>query len=169
MTEFEENLVENGTESMEQAMKDVQEVKVGDVVKGEVLSIEDKQVIVGILGAGVEGVVPAKELSQTTVDDLKELVKAGDVLDLVVITAIGKDKENGSYLLSKRRIDAKKVWDEIEEDYKAGKVLTAKVTDIVRGGLVVDLGVRGFIPAAFVDLFLLQWWKTTLFQTLKNI
>lgn len=151
MAEFEENQLENAAESMEQAMKDVQEVKVGDIVKGEVLSVEDKQIIVGILGSGVEGVVPAKELSQKAVDDLKELVKVGDVLDLVVITAIGKDKENGSYLLSKRRIDAKKVWDQIEDDYKAEKILNAKVTDIVKGGLVVDLGVRGFIPASMVE------------------
>ena len=65
--------------------------------------------------------VPAKELAQNPTDDLSELVKVGDVIDLVVITSIGKDKENGSYLLSKRRLDAKKVWKDIEEDFKAGK------------------------------------------------
>ncbi len=81
--------------------------KVGDIVKGEVLAIEDKQAIVGIEGAGVEGVVP-KELSTLPVEDINEAVKVGDVLELVVISAIGKDKENGSYLLSKRRLDAKK-------------------------------------------------------------
>lgn len=107
MTEFDQNQENN--QSMEDAMKSVQEVKVGDVVKGEVLVIEDKQVIVGIEGAGVEGVVPAKELSTLPVEDISEVVKVGDVLDLVVISTIGKDKENGSYLLSKRRLDAKKV------------------------------------------------------------
>ena len=106
MTEFDQNQENN--QSMEDAMKSVQEVKVGDVVKGEVLVIEDKQVIVGIEGAGVEGVVPAKELSTLPVEDISEVVKVGDVLDLVVISTIGKDKENGSYLLSKRRLDAKK-------------------------------------------------------------
>lgn len=151
MTEFEENQVENGAESMEQAMKNVHEVKVGDVVKGEVLAIEDKQIIVGIEGAGVEGVVPAKELAQNPTDDLSELVKVGDVIDLVVITSIGKDKENGSYLLSKRRLDAKKVWKDIEEDFKAGKIVEAPVTNVVKGGLVVDLGVRGFVPASMVE------------------
>jgi len=109
MTEFENNQVENGNESMEAALDNFQEVNVGDIVKGEVLAIEDKQAIVGIEGAGVEGVVPAKELSTLPVEDINEVVKVGDVLELVVISAIGKDKENGSYLLSKRRLDAKKV------------------------------------------------------------
>lgn len=142
MTDFEDKQVANN-ETMEDAMNSVQEVSVGDIVKGEVLAIEDKQVVVGIEGAGVEGVVPAKELSTLPVEDVHELVKVGDVLDLVVITSIGKDKENGSYLLSKRRLDAKKVWEEIEQDFQAGKVIEAPVTNVVKGGLVVDVGVRG--------------------------
>src|SRR5699024_1996809 len=115
----------------------VQEVNVGDVVKGEVLVIEDKQVVVGIEGAGVEGVIPAKELSTSPVEEINDIVKAGDVLDLVVISTIGKDKENGSYLLSKRRLDAKKVWEDIEKDFQAGNVIEAPVTNVVKGGLVV--------------------------------
>ena len=150
MTDFEDKQVANN-ETMEDAMNSVQEVSVGDIVKGEVLAIEDKQVVVGIEGAGVEGVVPAKELSTLTVEDLHELVKDCDVLDLVVITSIGKDKENGSYLLSKRRLDAKKVWEEIEQDFQAGKVIEAPVTNVVKGGLVVDVGVRGFVPASMVE------------------
>lgn len=149
MTEFDQNQENN--QSMEDAMKSVQEVKVGDVVKGEVLVIEDKQVIVGIEGAGVEGVVPAKELSTLPVEDINEVVKVGDVLDLVVISTIGKDKENGSYLLSKRRLDAKKVWEDIERDFQDGKVIEAPVTNVVKGGLVVDVGVRGFVPASMVE------------------
>ena len=149
MTEFNQNQENN--QSMEDAMKSVQEVKVGDVVKGEVLVIEDKQVIIGIEGAGVEGVVPAKELSTLPVEDINEVVKVGDVLDLVVISTIGKDKENGSYLLSKRRLDAKKVWEDIERDFQDGKVIEAPVTNVVKGGLVVDVGVRGFVPASMVE------------------
>lgn len=147
----EDKQVENSNETMEDVMNSVQEVNVGDIVKGEVLAVEDKQVIVGIEGAGVEGVVPAKELSTTQVEDINELVKVGDILDLVVITSIGKDKENGSYLLSKRRLDAKKVWEEIEQDFQAGKIIEAPVTNVVKGGLVVDVGVRGFVPASMVE------------------
>ncbi len=151
MTEFDKEHVELGNETMEAALSNFKEVNVGDIVKGEVLAIEDKQVIVGIEGAGVEGVVPAKELSTLPVEEISELVKIGDILDLVVITTIGKDKENGSYLLSKRRLDAKKVWEDIEKDFHAGKIIEAPVTNVVKGGLVVDCGVRGFVPASMVE------------------
>ena len=150
MTEFEQNQTASN-QSMEDAMNSVQEVNVGDVVKGEVLVIEDKQVVVGIEGAGVEGVIPAKELSTSPVEEINDIVKVGDVLDLVVISTIGKDKENGSYLLSKRRLDAKKVWEDIEKDFQAGNVIEAPVTNVVKGGLVVDVGVRGFVPASMVE------------------
>ena len=151
MTELEQNSMENENVSMEAAMESVHEVQVGDIVKGEVLALEDKQVIVGIEGAGVEGVVPAKELSTLPVEDINEEVKVGDILDLVVISSIGKDKENGSYLLSKRRLDAKKVWEDIEKEFQDGKIIEAPVTSSVKGGLVVDVGVRGFVPASMID------------------
>lgn len=140
------------TETMLDAMNSVQEVSLGDTVRGEVLVLEDgKQAIVGILGTGVEGVVPLKELSTVPVDDISEVVAVGDILDLVVIASIGKDKENGSYLLSKRRLDAKKIWEEIEQKFESGEFVEATVKDSVRGGLVVEMGVRGFVPASMVE------------------
>lgn len=151
MTEFENNQITNANESMEAALNSFKEVSVGDVVTGEVLAVEDKQAIVGIEGAGVEGVVPVKELSTLPIDSINEVVKVGDVLELVVISTIGKDKENGSYLLSKRRLDAKKVWTDIEQYFKEDKIIEAPVTNIVKGGLVVDVGVRGFVPASMVE------------------
>ncbi|AYW50972.1 30S ribosomal protein S1 [Tetragenococcus halophilus] len=151
MTEFENNNFEENGGTMEDALNAVHDVKVGDIVKGEVLALEDRQAIIGIEGTGVEGVVPAKELSTLPVEDINEVVKVGDVLDLVVISSIGKDKENGSYLLSKRRLDAKKVWEEIEEKYQNGETIEAPVTNVVKGGLVVDVGVRGFVPASMVE------------------
>ncbi|MGY3750873.1 30S ribosomal protein S1 [Vagococcus acidifermentans] len=145
-------MTEQNNETMLDAIESVQEVKVGDLVQGEVLSIDDnKQAIVGIIGAGVEGVVPLKELSTLAVENVTDIVNVGDIIDLVVISEMGKDKENGSYLLSKRRVDAKKIWEEIEEDYKEGKLIEAPVTEIVKGGLVVDAGVRGFVPASMVE------------------
>ncbi|WP_455709269.1 30S ribosomal protein S1 [Loigolactobacillus backii] len=102
-------------------------------------------------GTGVEGVVPLKELASQPVDDIKDIAKVGDVLDLVVISTIGKDKENGSYLLSKRRLEARKVWADIQKEFEAGNTLTATVTEVVKGGLVVDAGVRGFIPASMIS------------------
>lgn len=134
-----------------EALNSVQEVKVGDVVKGEVLAIDDsRQVIVGIENAGVEGVVPVRELSAKAEDE-QDTYKSGDVLDLVVIARIGSDKEGGSYLLSQRRLEARKVWDDVEAKFEAGETIKAPVTQIVRGGLVVDAGVRGFVPASMVS------------------
>ncbi|GAJ25522.1 SSU ribosomal protein S1p [Liquorilactobacillus sucicola DSM 21376 = JCM 15457] len=135
-----------------EALDSVSEVKIGNVVKGEVLALDDsKQVIVGIEGTGVEGVVPFKELVTKPGEEIEDTVKVGDVLDLVVISKIGSDKEGGSYLLSQRRLEARKVWDEIEKEFEAGETITAPVTQVVKGGLVVDAGVRGFIPASMVD------------------
>ena len=163
MTEFEGQV----TETMEEALNSVQEIHVGDIVKGEVLAIEDKQVIVAILGTGLEGVIPAKELSTTPTDDLESLVKVGDELDLVVISRIGNDKENGSYLLSKRRLDAKKLWEEIEAKYAAGEVVDATITNVVKGGLVADLGIRAFIPASMVEDHFVKDFSKYKGQTLK--
>lgn len=144
MSETEANL-------LEEALNSVKEVKVGDVVKGEVLTIdESNQVIVGIENTGVEGVVPVRELS-VNADKVADTYKAGDMLDLVVIARIGSDKEDGSYLLSQRRLEARRVWNEIEDKFKAGETIKAPVTQVVKGGLVVDAGIRGFVPASMVS------------------
>lgn len=144
MSETEANL-------LEEALNSVKEVKVGDVVKGEVLTIdESNQVIVGIENTGVEGVVPVRELS-VNADKVADTYKAGDMLDLVVIARIGSDKEGGSYLLSQRRLEARRVWNEIEDKFKAGETIKAPVTQVVKGGLVVDADVRGFVPASMVS------------------
>lgn len=135
-----------------EALNSVNEVKIGDVVKGEVLAIDDaKQVIVGIEGAGVEGVVPFKELSLKPDEEVSDNITIGDVIDLVIISRIGSDKEGGSYLLSQRRLESRKIWDEIEKKFESGETIVAPVTQVVKGGLVVDAGVRGFIPASMVD------------------
>ncbi|MCJ2160698.1 30S ribosomal protein S1 [Lentilactobacillus kefiri] len=131
------------------ALNSVNEVKVGDVVTGEVLAKDDnQQLIVGIEGSGVEGVVPPRELSSDqSVDDIKQ----GDNLKLVVTSRIGSDKEGGSFLLSSKRLETRKVWDELAEKSKNGETITAKVSQAVKGGLVVDAGVRGFVPASMIS------------------
>jgi small subunit ribosomal protein S1 len=139
-------------ESMLEALDSVQEIHIGDIVQGEILKIqENKQAIVGILGGGVEGVIPHNELSAAPFEDVTEIVNIGDIVDLVVIKEI-KEKENGSFLLSKRRIDAKQVWEKIQKDFEEGTIIEAPVTEAVKGGLVVDAGVRGFVPASMVDI-----------------
>ena len=140
---------ESENKDLLEALNSVKTVEVGDVVKGEILAFDDqKQVIVGIEGTGVEGVVPARELT-SGVDE--GAYKVGDELDLVVISKIGSDKEGGSFLLSQRRLAARKVWDDIEKKFEAGETIKAPVTQVVKGGLVVDAGVRGLIPASMVS------------------
>lgn len=137
--------------AMLEALDSIKTVNVGDVVKGKVLQIDDdRQAIVGIEDSGVEGVVPANQLSTKPVDNINDVVKVGDELDLVVISKIGSDKENGSYLLSHRRLEAMKVWNEIQKKFDDGETIIATVTQAVKGGLVVDAGVRGFVPASMI-------------------
>ena len=156
MSDYIENpeLNEEESNNVEQTMQDVLDealsIEVGDTVKGEVLSIQDRQAIVGIIGGGVEGVIPYNELSAKPFDEVTEILNVGDVVDLVVIKQI-KDKENGSFLLSKRRVDAKIVWKDIQDKFENNEIIEAPVKDVVKGGLVVDVGVRGFVPASMVE------------------
>ena len=152
MTDQKDKNEESEQESMLEALDSVQEIHIGDTVQGEILKIqENKQAIVGILGGGVEGVIPHNELSAAPFEDVTEIVNVGDIVDLVVIKEI-KEKENGSFLLSKRRIDAKQVWEKIQKDFEDETIIEAPVTEAVKGGLVVDAGVRGFVPASMVDI-----------------
>lgn len=167
MTENEKNQEVNEQESMMDAMNSVQEINIGDIVKGEILTIQDnKQAIVGIIGGGVEGVIPNNELSAAPFENVTDIVNVGDIVDLVVIKEI-KEKENGSYLLSKRRIDAKKVWEKVQKEFDEGTIIEAPVKEVVKGGLVVDVGVRGFVPASMVDVHFVEDFSSYKGQTLK--
>ncbi|MBS4949973.1 MAG: 30S ribosomal protein S1 [Granulicatella adiacens] len=137
-------------QTMQDALDIVKDIQIGDLVQGEVLTLQDKQAIVGIIGGGVEGVMPFNELSTSPVERVEDVLAVGDVVDLVVIKQI-KDKENGSFLLSKKRVDARKVWEEIQAKFDNKEIIEAPVVDAVKGGLVVDAGVRAFVPASMVS------------------
>ena len=137
-------------QTMQDALDIVKDIQIGDLVQGEVLTLQDKQAIVGIIGGGVEGVIPFNELSTSPVERVEDVLAVGDVVDLVVIKQI-KDKENGSFLLSKKRVDARKVWEEIQAKFDNKELIEAPVVDAVKGGLVVDAGVRAFVPASMVS------------------
>ena len=137
-------------QTMQDALDIVKDIQIGDLVQGEVLTLQDKQAIVGIIGGGVEGVIPFNELSTLPVERVEDVLAVGDVVDLVVIKQI-KDKENGSFLLSKKRVDARKVWEEIQAKFDNKEIIEAPVVDAVKGGLVVDAGVRAFVPASMVS------------------
>lgn len=155
-TEAEEPATMETMETMEDALDSVVEIKVGDTVLADVLAFDDKQVRVAIKeSGGLEGVIERQELSATPFEDPSEILNIGDEVELVVLRPI-KDKENGNYYLSKKRIDAKKVWVEIQEKAERGETIEAPVKDVVKGGLVVDAGVRGFVPASMVEDYFVE-------------
>ena len=125
------------------------QIKVGDVVTGELLAIDnDNQAVVG-LSTGEEGVVPAREYSDDRNINLADELKIGDSIEAVVISNVTSDKEGVAYLLSKKRLDARKAWENL--DFAEGDTVDAKVVNAVRGGLNVMVnGVRGFVPASMV-------------------
>lgn len=125
------------------------QIKVGDVVIGELLAIDnDNQAVVG-LPTGEEGVVPAREYSDDRNINLADELKIGDSIEAVVISNVTSDKEGVAYLLSKKRLDARKAWENLS--FGEGDTVDAKVINAVRGGLIVDVnGVRGFVPASMV-------------------
>ncbi|GLB46889.1 30S ribosomal protein S1 [Philodulcilactobacillus myokoensis] len=141
----------NKNKELMNALNSVKKVNVGDVVNAEVLAIDDnKQLIVGIEDSGVEGVVPPRELSSKPINNINDAFKVGDKIKVLVVTKIGGDKEGGSYVLSIRRVQSRKAWDEIQAKADAKETIKVPVSRAVRGGLVVDAGVRGFIPASMI-------------------
>lgn len=118
----------------------------GDRVKGQVTKVEEKQVLVDIEGSKLDGIIPISELSSLHVEKAEDAVSVGDVLELEV-----QKVEEEALILSKRKVDAEKAWDQLKGKFESGEVFEAEVKDVVKGGLVVDLGVRGFVPASLVE------------------
>lgn len=132
------------TEEMNQI--DVQVPEVGDVVKGIVSKVEDKHVNVDIVNVKQPGIIPISELSSLHVEKASDVVKDGDELELKVTKV-----EDDALILSKRAVDADRAWEDLERKFETKEVFEAEVKDVVKGGLVVDIGVRGFIPASLVE------------------
>ncbi|WP_438445583.1 30S ribosomal protein S1 [Gorillibacterium sp. sgz5001074] len=122
-------------------------VKKGDIVKGKVVKVENDQAIVDI-GYKYDGVIPLRELSSVQLDNAADVVKVGDELELKVVN-INDNKE--VLQLSKRAIDSEKAWSVLQEKLESKEVFEATVADVVKGGLVVDVGLRGFVPASMVE------------------
>ncbi len=119
-------------------------VEAHSIVRGTVVRIDSEGVLVDI-GAKSEGLIPPRELQE---EDTARL-RVGAEIDVYVMKV---EQEEGGILLSKRRADALLAWDRVESAYREGQVLHAMVVDRVKGGLVVDIGLRGFVPGSHVDL-----------------
>lgn len=126
------------------------EVNAGDTVTGTVIKVEDKQVLVEF-GYKTEGILPIRELSSLHVEKASDVVKEGEELTLLV-----KKVDDDEVILSKRAIDAEKAWQDLEEKSNNNETFETTVRDIVKGGLVVDVGIRGFIPASLVETYFVE-------------
>ncbi|WP_294601582.1 30S ribosomal protein S1 [uncultured Lactobacillus sp.] len=133
------------------ALKQMQGVEVGDIVDVEVLDVEEGQIDVGVENAGIEGVIPRREYTSDRNVDLREAVKPGDKLKALVLRKAGGDKENGEFFFSVTRLKEREAYDELQKDFEAGKTIEGTVTSSVRGGLLVDVGTRGFLPASLIS------------------
>ena len=133
-------------EKMNEEVMDSKELQVGDVVTGSVTKVEEKQVLVNV-GYKTDGVIPISELANVHIEKASDVVELDQILELKIIKL-----EEDDLVLSKRAVDAEKAWVELQEKFTSGHVFDVTVKDIVNGGLVVDLGVRGFIPASLVEV-----------------
>ncbi len=125
---------------------EVKNLEIGEKVKGTVTKVEEKQVLVDVQDSKVDGIIPISELSSLHIEKASDVVSEGDVLELIVTKV-----EEELLVLSKRKVDAEKAWEEMKVRFENGDVFEAEVKDVVKGGLVVDLGVRGFVPASLVE------------------
>lgn len=122
-------------------------IKPGQVLKAKVVQVRNDEVLVDI-GYKSEGIIPREQLSNLPVDDPAQIVSVGDEIDVFIIKV---EEGEGNVILSKKRADAFKSWDRLVQLKKENGTLEAVVRDRVKGGLLVDVGVRGFVPASHVS------------------
>ncbi|MEA2475508.1 MAG: small subunit ribosomal protein [Thermoleophilaceae bacterium] len=120
----------------------------GDVVSGNVVRIDKDEVLVDI-GYKSEGVIPSNELSIRKSANPHDEVELGEEVDALVLT---KEDQDGRLVLSKKRARFEKAWRRIEAAAESGEPVEGSVIEVVKGGLIIDLGVRGFLPASLVDI-----------------
>lgn len=126
---------------------EVTSLEVGEVVKGKVIKVESSQAFVDV-GYKWDGILPISEISSLHVEQISDVLREGDEIECKVLRL---DEENDKLILSKKAVDAERAWKELQQKYEANENINATVADVVKGGLVVDLGVRGFIPASLVE------------------
>ena len=126
----------------------LRDFKDGDIVEGTIVKIDRDEVLLDI-GYKSEGVIPAKELSIRHDIDPNEVVHVGDKIEALVLQ---KEDKEGRLILSKKRAQYERAWGRIEEVMQSGGTIKGPVIEVVKGGLIVDIGLRGFLPASLVDL-----------------
>src|SRR3989440_9729120 len=120
----------------------------GDIVTGTVVKVDKDEVLLDI-GFKSEGVIPSRELSIRNDVDPHEVVATGDVIEALVLQ---KEDKEGRLILSKKRAQYERAWGTIEQIKQAEGVVEGPVIEVVKGGLILDIGLRGFLPASLVEL-----------------
>ena len=120
----------------------------GDIVEGTVVKVDHDEVLLDI-GYKTEGVIPSRELSIKHDVDPDEVVEVGDLIDALVLT---KEDKEGRLILSKKRAQYERAWGAIEELQAKEEPVTGTVIEVVKGGLIIDIGLRGFLPASLVEM-----------------
>ena len=120
----------------------------GDIVEGVIVKVDRDEVLLDI-GYKTEGVIPSRELSIKHDVDPNEVVKVGDEVEALVLQ---KEDKEGRLILSKKRAQYERAWGTIEAKKEADEVVTGTVIEVVKGGLIVDIGLRGFLPASLIEL-----------------
>jgi small subunit ribosomal protein S1 len=131
--------------AIEESLKDFKD---GDFVEGTVVKVDRDEVLLDI-GYKSEGVIPAKELSIRQDADPSDIVKVGDHIEALVLQ---KEDKEGRLILSKKRAQYERAWGRIEQIMRSGGTITGPVIEVVKGGLILDIGLRGFLPASLVEL-----------------
>ncbi|WP_062078709.1 30S ribosomal protein S1 [Demequina globuliformis] len=120
----------------------------GDLVEGTIVKVDRDEVLLDI-GYKTEGVIPARELSIRHDADPDEVVEVGDTIEALVLQ---KEDKEGRLILSKKRAQYERAWGSIEKIKEEDGVVTGSVIEVVKGGLIVDIGLRGFLPASLVEM-----------------
>jgi len=150
-------------EEMQKNVNEMKSIEKGDVLTGTVTLVEDKQVTVDV-GYKFDGIIPIGELSSLHIESAKDLIKIGDVIRVEVLK-VNDDKDK--LILSKKSVDALLAWEELENKFNANETIDVVIADVVKGGLVVDIGVRGFIPASHVETHYVEDFADYKGRTLK--
>jgi small subunit ribosomal protein S1 len=137
-----------GTSFEDAIAKTIVEFDDGDIVSGTVVKVDKDEVLLDI-GFKSEGVIPARELSIRHDVDPSEVVSLGDHVDALVLQ---KEDKEGRLILSKKRAQYERAWGKIEEIKERDGVVEGPVIEVVKGGLILDIGLRGFLPASLVEL-----------------
>ncbi|MGI6684834.1 MAG: bifunctional 4-hydroxy-3-methylbut-2-enyl diphosphate reductase/30S ribosomal protein S1 [Bacillota bacterium] len=128
--------------------KDIKRVRRGERILGTIVQVRDTEVLVDV-GGKSEGVIPRSELSTYEAENIHDALKVGDQIEVLVLK---RENDEGHPVLSKRRVDQEKNWEKLNNAMETDTYVTGKVIDVVKGGLLADVGVRGFIPASLVEL-----------------